>query len=140
MENLEKSWNFKMFISRPGEVMEKSQIMKVLEKSWKCCYMRMFIYAEFEIIDMFFERKTLKNGQHFLNCACLYRDFSLVVEPCSEQRRRVTALQLIVTHRRSVTTQETSFGIAAPVCVCVCETTNKITQRLKNCCFCFTHI
>jgi len=54
MENLEKSWNFKMVISWPGKVMEKTQILKVLEKSWKCCYIHMFIYAEFEIIDMFF--------------------------------------------------------------------------------------
>jgi len=30
MENLEKSWNFKMVISRPGKVLEK----KLLEKSW----------------------------------------------------------------------------------------------------------
>jgi len=35
MENLEKSWNFKMVISRPGKVMEKTSITKVLEKSWK---------------------------------------------------------------------------------------------------------
>jgi len=33
MENLEKSWNFKMVISRPGKVMEKNYIIKVLEKS-----------------------------------------------------------------------------------------------------------
>jgi len=32
-ENLEKSWNFKMFISRPGKVLEKNEITKVLEKS-----------------------------------------------------------------------------------------------------------
>jgi len=44
MENLEKSWNFKMVISRPGKVMEKTQIT---------CYIHMFIYAEFEIIHMF---------------------------------------------------------------------------------------
>jgi len=36
MENLEKSWNFKMVISRLGKVMEKTKIIKVLEKSWKC--------------------------------------------------------------------------------------------------------
>jgi len=35
MENLKKSWNFKMVISRPGKVMEKTKIIKVLEK-WKC--------------------------------------------------------------------------------------------------------
>jgi len=36
MENLEKSWNLKMVISRPGKVLEKKTIPKVLEKSWKC--------------------------------------------------------------------------------------------------------
>lgn len=35
MKNLEKSWNFKMVISRPGKVLEKNEIPKVLEKSWK---------------------------------------------------------------------------------------------------------
>jgi len=50
MENLEKSWNFEMVISRPGKVMEKNVIRKVLEKSWKCWYIHMFIYDEFEII------------------------------------------------------------------------------------------
>jgi len=35
MENLEKSWNFKMVISRPVKVTEKTQIIKVLEKSWE---------------------------------------------------------------------------------------------------------
>ena len=35
MKNLEKSWNFKMVISRPGKVLEKNKIPKVLEKSWK---------------------------------------------------------------------------------------------------------
>jgi len=30
MENLEKSWNFKMVITRPGKVMEKTEIIKVL--------------------------------------------------------------------------------------------------------------
>jgi len=54
MENLEKSWNFKMVISRSGKVMGKTLIIKVLEKSWKCCYIHMFIYAEFEVINMFF--------------------------------------------------------------------------------------
>jgi len=34
MENLEKSWNCKMVISRPEKVLEKN-IPKVLEKSWK---------------------------------------------------------------------------------------------------------
>jgi len=38
MEKLEKSWTFfLMVISRPGKVHEK-KIPKVLEKSWKCCY------------------------------------------------------------------------------------------------------
>jgi len=36
MENLEKSWKFKMLISRPGKELEKNVIPKVLEKSWKC--------------------------------------------------------------------------------------------------------
>jgi len=35
MENLEKSWNFKIFTSRPEKVLKKI-IPKVLEKSWKC--------------------------------------------------------------------------------------------------------
>jgi len=39
MENLEKSWNFKMVISRPGKVLKKTLIIKVLEKSWKCVIM-----------------------------------------------------------------------------------------------------
>jgi len=47
----------------------------------------MFIYAEFEIINMFFKERRSKykpaialNTQHFLNCSCLFRDFSLVME------------------------------------------------------------
>jgi len=32
MENLEKSWNLKI-ISRPGKVVERNKIPKVLEKS-----------------------------------------------------------------------------------------------------------
>jgi len=47
----------------------------------------MFIYAEFEIINMFFKERRSKynpvyalNTQHFLNCSCLYQDFSLVME------------------------------------------------------------
>jgi len=36
MENLEKLWNLKMVISRSGKVMEKTEIIKVLERSWKC--------------------------------------------------------------------------------------------------------
>jgi len=52
MGNLEQSWNFKMVISRPGKVMEKTLIIKVME----ICY-RMFIYAEFEIINVFFKKE-----------------------------------------------------------------------------------
>jgi len=33
MENLEKSWDFKMVISRPGKVLVKKIIPKALEKS-----------------------------------------------------------------------------------------------------------
>jgi len=52
------------------------------------CYNHMFIHGEFEIIKKtFFKEKHSKykpayalNTQHFLNCSCLYRDFSLVVE------------------------------------------------------------
>jgi len=47
----------------------------------------MFIFAEFEIINMFFkERRSIYkpayaiNTHNFLNCSCLYRDFSLVLE------------------------------------------------------------
>jgi len=36
MKNLEKSWNLKFVFSRPGKVLEKNVIPKVLEKSWKC--------------------------------------------------------------------------------------------------------
>jgi len=41
---------------KPGKVMEKTQSIKVLGKSWKC-YIHMFIYAEFEIINMSFLKK-----------------------------------------------------------------------------------
>jgi len=71
---MEKSWNFKMVISRPGKVME-------------VCYNHIFIYVEFEIIHMFFKERRSKckpayalDTQHVLNCSCLYRDFSLVLE------------------------------------------------------------
>jgi len=60
MENLEKSWNFKMVVSRPGKVMEKNLNHKSFGKVMEMCCYHMFIYAEFEIINMFFERKTLK--------------------------------------------------------------------------------
>jgi len=51
MENLEKSWNLKMVISTPGKVKEKTEIIKVLEKSQefvrsqyaKCSKLFMFI-------------------------------------------------------------------------------------------------
>jgi len=35
MENLEKSWNLIIDISRPGNDLEKNEIPKVLEKLWK---------------------------------------------------------------------------------------------------------
>jgi len=57
MEILLKSWNFKMLISRPGKVVENNYITKVLSKSWKCCYIHMFIYTEFEIINMFLKER-----------------------------------------------------------------------------------
>jgi len=51
------------------------------------CYNHMFIYAKFEIINMFVKERRSKykpaialNTQHFLNVSCLYRDFSLVME------------------------------------------------------------
>jgi len=50
------------------------------------CYNHI-IYAEFEIINMFFQERRSKykppyalDTQHFLNCSCLYRDSSLVME------------------------------------------------------------
>jgi len=49
MENLEKSWNFKMVISSPGKNLNHKSFGKVME----ICYNRMFIYAEFEIMNMF---------------------------------------------------------------------------------------
>jgi len=49
---LEKSW-------------KKTQLIKVLEKSWKCCYIHMFIYAEFERIDMFFLKKDAQKRTTF---------------------------------------------------------------------------
>jgi len=54
-----------MVISRPGKVMEKTYIIKVLEKSWKCCYIHMFIYAEFEVINMFFLKKDAQKSTTF---------------------------------------------------------------------------
>jgi len=54
------------------------------------CYNHMFIYAEFEIIIMFFfKERRLKykpayilNTQNVLHFLCLYRGFSLVMEIC----------------------------------------------------------
>jgi len=86
MEYLEKSWDFKMVISRPGKVMEKNLNHKSLGKVMEMCYNHI-IYAEFEIINLFFKERRSKckpayalDAQHFLNCSCLYRGFSLVVE------------------------------------------------------------
>jgi len=53
MENLEKSWNFKMVISRPGKVMEKYLNHKRFGKVMEMCYIHMFIDVEFKIIHMF---------------------------------------------------------------------------------------
>jgi len=50
------------------------------------CYNHMFIYAEFEIIMFFKERRSkykpayALNTQRVLHVSCLYRDFSLVLE------------------------------------------------------------
>jgi len=54
MENLEKSWNFKMVFSRPGKVMEKNLNHQSFGKVMDICYNHVFIYAEFEIINIFF--------------------------------------------------------------------------------------
>jgi len=52
MENLEKSWNFKIFISRPGKVMEKNINDTSLGKVMEMCY-HILIHAEFEIMNDF---------------------------------------------------------------------------------------
>jgi len=67
MENLEKSWNFKMVISKPRKVMEKNLNHKSFGKVMKISYNHVFIYAEFEIINMFFQerRRTLSIRQVF---------------------------------------------------------------------------
>jgi len=44
MENLEKSWNFKMVISWPGKVLE-IYVFKSLRKVMEMCYIHMFNYA-----------------------------------------------------------------------------------------------
>jgi len=72
---------------KPGKVMEKTSITKVLEKSCKCCYNHVFIYTPFEIINMFFKERRSKyepayalDTQHVLNVSCSYREFSLVLD------------------------------------------------------------
>jgi len=45
MENLEKSWNLKMVISRPGKVFEKQCNPNSLVKAMDICYIHMFIHA-----------------------------------------------------------------------------------------------
>jgi len=52
-------------------------------------YNHMLIYTEFKIVDMFFKERRSKykpayalDTQHVLNCSCLYRDFSLVMDIC----------------------------------------------------------
>jgi len=60
MENLEKSWNFKMVISRSGKVMKKMCYSKSFGKVMYICYIHMFIYAEFEIMNMFLKERRSK--------------------------------------------------------------------------------
>jgi len=50
MENLEKSWNFKMVISSHGKNLNHKSFGNVVD----IFYNHMFIYTEFEIINMFF--------------------------------------------------------------------------------------
>jgi len=59
MENLEKSRNFKVVISRPGKVLEKNVITKVWEKSWKCVIFTSSFTPSLKYF-MCFKRKTLK--------------------------------------------------------------------------------
>jgi len=75
MENLEKSWHFKMVISRSGKKLNHKSLGKVMNM----CYNHMFIYAEFEIIIMFFQKRRSKykpayalNTQHVIHFLCLY--------------------------------------------------------------------
>jgi len=79
MENLEKSWNFKMVISSHGKNLNHKSFGKVLSM----CNNHMFIYAEFEIIYMFFKERRSKYKppyalvtQHVRHVSCLYREFS----------------------------------------------------------------
>jgi len=51
------------------------------------CYIHMFIYAEFEIINKFIKERCSKykpayalDTQNVLNFSCFYRDFSLVMD------------------------------------------------------------
>jgi len=45
MENLEKSWNFKLFVSRPGKVLGKKFNSRSFGKVMDICYIHMFIYT-----------------------------------------------------------------------------------------------
>jgi len=74
MENLEKSWNFKMVVSRPGKVMEKNVNHKSFGKVMEMCYIHMFIYAEFEIINMFFKRKTQNISRRTLSTRNIFKN------------------------------------------------------------------
>jgi len=99
MENLEKSWNFKIVISRPGKVMEKTSnhksFGKVMEKTsnhksfgkvMEICFNHVFVYAEFEIINIFFKERRSKckpayafNTQNVVNCSCLVMEICFKV-------------------------------------------------------------
>jgi len=66
--------------------MRKNINHKSFGKVLEICYNLMFIYAEFEIINMFFEERRSKykpayaiNTLTFINCSCLYGDSSLVM-------------------------------------------------------------
>jgi len=71
MGNLEKSWNYKSLF-QAWKSHGKNLNHKSLGKIMEICYNHMFIYAEFEIIDMFFKERRSKyepayalNTQHF---------------------------------------------------------------------------
>jgi len=83
MEHLEKSWTFKSHFQAwksHGKNLNHKSLGKVIE----LCYNHMFIYAAFEIINMFFNEiykpAYALDTQHFLHFSCLYRDFSFVME------------------------------------------------------------
>jgi len=60
-ENQEKSCNFKMFMPRPGKVLEKKNCNpKSFGKVMQICYIHMFIYVEFEIINMLLKERRSK--------------------------------------------------------------------------------